>query len=197
MTIVFLDRDGVINENRPNDYVRRWNEFVFIPKAKEALRRLAENREVKIFIVSNQAGVGKALLSAAQVEEINQRMKNEIEIAGGRIDGILYCPHTAEEKCLCRKPEADLLLRVLEEIPGYSHKRFIVGDAVSDMEAGRKVSAVSIMVKTGRGQDELKSIRDDDLKPDYVAEDIAEAAEIILRDVGHSKRCPTLHLEPR
>ena len=57
MTIVFLDRDGVINENKPDDYVRNWEEFVFLPNAKEALRRLSNNDEVKIFIVSNQANL--------------------------------------------------------------------------------------------------------------------------------------------
>ena len=184
MTIVFLDRDGVINENKPYDYVRSWEEFEFLPKAKEALRRLAENDEVKIFIVSNQAGIGKALVTGAQVEEVNRRMKNEIEIAGGRIDGILYCPHTPEDRCSCRKPEADLLVRALEDTPGNPHRRFMVGDAISDMAAGKKVSAVAIMVKTGRGKEQLKSASTEGrLKADYIAEDISEAVEIILQNI--------------
>jgi histidinol-phosphate phosphatase family protein len=182
VTIVFLDRDGVINENKPNGYVASWEEFAFIPGAKEALRRLAENDDVRIFVVSNQAGIGKGVVSAAQVEAVNRRMKREIEAAGGRIDGILYCPHTAEDRCADRKPEAGLLLRALSKAREDAQNRFIVGDAMSDMVAGKKVSAIAIMVKTGRGQDELKSIRDDDsLKPDYIAEDISEAAEIILQ----------------
>ena len=182
MTVVFLDRDGVINENKPNGYVQSWEEFVFIPGAKDALRRLAENDEVKIFVVTNQAGVGKGIVSASQVEAVNRRMKREVEAAGGRIDGILYCPHTAEDRCSDRKPEAGLLLRALRRTREFANRRFMVGDAITDMAAGKKVSAVAIMVKTGRGQDELKTIRDDDSsKPDYIAEDISEAAEIILQ----------------
>lgn len=186
MTIVFLDRDGVINENKREDYVKNWEEFVFLPKAKEALRRLAENEEVRIFIVSNQAGIGKDLVTAAQVDEVNQRMKNEIETGGGRIDGILCCPHTPEDQCSCRKPEAELLLRAIEQIPGGPQRRFMVGDAVSDMVAGKKVSAVAIMVKTGRGKEQLDSMgAAQNLAADYVAEDISEAVEIILQDIRH------------
>ena len=183
MTIVFLDRDGVINENKPDDYVRNWEEFVFLPNAKEALRRLSNNDEVKIFIVSNQAGIGKDVVTVAQVDEVNRRMKNEIETAGGRIDGILYCPHTPEDQCSCRKPGADLLLKVLQETPGNPSKRFMVGDAVSDMAAAKKVSAVAIMVKTGRGKEQLKSVSTGSLTADYIAEDVSEAVEIILQDI--------------
>jgi histidinol-phosphate phosphatase family protein len=183
MIIVFLDRDGVINENKPNNYVKSWDEFAFIPGAKEALRRLAETDGVKIFVVSNQAAIGKGLVSAARVEEINSQMKRAIEAAGGRIDGILYCPHKMEDGCPDRKPEPGLLLRVLKQNGHYVQKRFMVGDALSDVVAGKKAAAVAILVKTGRGRDEMMSIRDDDSKPDYIAEDISEAADIILQDI--------------
>ncbi len=183
MTIVFLDRDGVINENKRGDYVKSWEEFVFLPNAKEALRRLACNDEVKIFVVSNQAGIGKDLVTAAQVDEVNRRMKDEIETAGGRIDGILYCPHSPEEHCSCRKPEAELLLQVLEGIPGNPHRRFMVGDAVSDMVAAKKVLAVAIMVRTGRGKEQLESASSESLTVDYIVEDVSEAVEIILQNI--------------
>jgi len=184
VTIVFLDRDGVINENRSDDYVKSWEDFVFLPNAKEALRRLAGKDEVKIFVVSNQAGIGKDLVTVAQVDEVNRRMKDEIETAGGRIDGIFYCPHSPEEGCSCRKPEAELLLKVLEETPGNPHRRFMVGDAISDMAAAKKVSAVAIMVRTGRGKEQLNSVSAGSLKVDYIAEDVSEAVEIILQNIG-------------
>jgi len=186
VTIVFLDRDGVINENKPNGYVRSWDEFAFIPGAKESLRRLAETDGVKIFVVSNQAGIGKGLVSAAQVEEINVQMKRAVEAAGGRIDGILYCPHRVEDRCPDRKPEPGLLLQALRQNRKYARERFMVGDALSDVAAGKKVAAVAILVKTGRGRDELKSIgEDDNSKPDYIAEDISEATDIILQHIRH------------
>ena len=80
---VFLDRDGVINENRDNDYVKTWDEFRFLPKAKEAIKSLTD-ANWNIIIISNQAGVGKGIMSAQAVEEINARM---IDATSGEI----YC----------------------------------------------------------------------------------------------------------
>jgi histidinol-phosphate phosphatase family protein len=180
VTVVFLDRDGVINRNSPGDYVRTWEEFVFLPGVKMALRRLAEREDIRVFIVSNQAGVGKGQMTAERVERIHQLMKREIEDTGGRLDGIFYCPHRSEESCSCRKPRSGLLRRALEEAGIETRRIFIVGDALSDMEAGQGVSAVSIMVKTGRGREQLESLGVGDPTPDFVVEDISEAVEIIL-----------------
>jgi len=185
VTVVFLDRDGVINDNSANYYVKNWEEFTFLPGAKEAVRRLAERDDVKIFIVSNQAGVGKGEVSAERVEEINQQMKEELEAAGGRVDGVYYCPHTPDDRCSCRKPESGLLERAMQECGVKSDRRFMVGDALSDVQAGRKASAVSIMVKTGRGEAQLKSLKADAPGPDHVAEDISEAVEFILNFGSH------------
>jgi D-glycero-D-manno-heptose 1,7-bisphosphate phosphatase len=180
VTVVFLDRDGVINDNGADYYVKDWERFIFLSGAKEAVRRLAESDDVKIFIVSNQAGVGKGEVSAERVEEINRRMKEELEAAGGRIDGVFYCPHTADDRCSCRKPEIGLLTRALQQCGVKPDRCFMVGDALSDVEAGKKASAVAIMVKTGRGEAQLKLLNSGASKPDHVAEDISEAVEFIL-----------------
>ena len=187
MTVVFLDRDGVINDNGTNYYVKEWDEFTFLPGAKEAVSRLAERDDVRIFIVSNQAGVGKGAVSAECVEEIHRRMKCELEAAGGRIDGIFYCPHTPDDRCSCRKPEVGLLARALRESGVESDRRFMVGDALSDIEAGKKASAVAIMVRTGRGEAQLELLGPGAPKPDHVADSISEAAEIILRSIADCK----------
>ncbi len=187
MTVVFLDRDGVINDNVGNYYVKAWDEFTFLPGAKEAVSRLAEREDVRIFIVSNQAGVGKGAVSAERVDEINRRMKGELEAAGGRVDGIFYCPHTPDDRCSCRKPEVGLLARALRESGVKSERLFMVGDALSDIEAGKKASAVAIMVRTGRGEAQLELLGPGVPKPDHVAESISEAAEIILRSIADRK----------
>lgn len=185
MTVVFLDRDGVINDNSASYYVKGWEEFIFLPRAKEAVRKLGESDDLKIFIVSNQAGVGKGEVSAERVEEINRRMKEELEAAGGRVDGVFYCPHTPDDRCSCRKPEIGLLARAMQECGVKPDRRFIVGDALSDVQAGKRVSAVTIMVKTGRGEAQLRLVNSGALKPDYVAEDLSEAVEIILSFGSH------------
>ena len=105
---VFLDRDGVINENR-DDHVKSWREFRFLPGAPEALARLA-SAGVRVFVVTNQAIINRGVLSRAAVEELNERMMREVRSRGGLIEAVACCPHRPEEGCDCRKPGAGLLI---------------------------------------------------------------------------------------
>jgi histidinol-phosphate phosphatase family protein len=151
---VFLDRDGVINVNRP-EYVRSWAEFEFLPNSLEALRRLAA-LDVAVVVVSNQSAVGRGLIGVEVVEEINARMLEEVRAAGGRVDGVYYCPHAPEEGCDCRKPKAGMLKRAAEELGVVLTESYLVGDAESDMVAGLSVGARVVLVMTGRGRSQLE-----------------------------------------
>lgn len=147
---LFLDRDGVIIENRAS-YVRAWEDVVFFPSALEALR-LAATLPLRIVIVTNQSAVGRGIISLAAAVELNQRIVHTIELAGGRIDGVYMCPHAPEEHCMCRKPQPGLFLRAAEELSiGLLHS-IMIGDAQSDLLAGQAAGINNlIMVKTGRG----------------------------------------------
>jgi D-glycero-D-manno-heptose 1,7-bisphosphate phosphatase len=108
MKAVVIDRDGVINENRP-DHVKSWAEFRFLPGARGAVARLAE-AGLPAFVITNQAIVNRGLVARKTVDAINDRMAREIERQGGHIDAVAYCPHRPEEGCRCRKPHPGLLL---------------------------------------------------------------------------------------
>ena len=96
MKTVFLDRDGVINQNPPNmGYVRRWSEFSFIPNSRKAIRELTQNG-YRIIIVTNQAGIGRGLFSEEDLKDIHSRMVSKITETGGRIDAVYYCPHHSQ-----------------------------------------------------------------------------------------------------
>src|SRR5512146_1859854 len=110
---IFLDRDGVINHNRP-DHVKSWDEFVFLPRALDALKHLAAMDFVTI-VVSNQAAINRRLMGDDVVRDIHSRMSAAIQNAGGRIDGVYYCPHKPEEHCDCRKPMPGMYLRAARE----------------------------------------------------------------------------------
>src|SRR5436190_23406732 len=99
---VFLDRDGVIIENREG-YVRSWEDVAFLPGVLGALRRLAR-LSCAVAIVTNQSPVGRGLLTLEAAEAINRRVVARIEAAGGRIDASYLCPHRPDERCGCRKP---------------------------------------------------------------------------------------------
>lgn len=152
---VFIDRDGVICRNR-HDHVKSWDEFVFLPGARSALARLAES-ELAVVIITNQAAINRGLVSVDMVEDIHRRMIQAIQAAGGRVDGVFYCPHRPDEQCTCRKPQPGMLLQAARELDVDLRGSYLIGDAWSDMLAGQAVGCQCYMVLTGRGRRQLLS----------------------------------------
>ncbi len=153
MRAIFLDRDGVICENR-TDHVKSWPEFEFLPGAKQSLTALSK-LDLPIIVVTNQAIVNRGMASAGMVEEIHRRMLAEVTAAGGRIDRILYCPHRPEDNCDCRKPKPGMLLQAAQEMRLDLTSSYFVGDAATDLMAARQVGCRAFLVLTGRGFQQL------------------------------------------
>lgn len=148
---IFLDRDGVINANRP-DHVKCWDEFVFLPRALDALKQLAGTAFV-VIVTTNQAAINRKMVEEATVRDIHARMAAAIEQAGGRLDAIYYCPHRPDENCACRKPQPGMYLRAAEEWGLDLANSYVVGDAQADVNAARAIGAQPILVLTGRGRE--------------------------------------------
>jgi D-glycero-D-manno-heptose 1,7-bisphosphate phosphatase len=142
---VLLDRDGVINRRIISGYVTYWEKFVFLPGALEALRLLNENH-YGVIVVSNQAGVGKGLMTASDLDEITGRFIAEVEAQGGRILSVYYCTHRAEDGCGCRKPKPGLLRRAQAEYHFDPDRTVLVGDTESDLLAAHAAGCPAIMV---------------------------------------------------
>lgn len=176
---IFLDRDGVINENR-SDYVKSWDEYQFLPNVFTPLKRLAQS-DYLIVVISNQSPIGRGIVPQAVIEEINACMKAEIERHGGRIDAIYYCPHTPDDECDCRKPQPGMFLRAAKELGIDLSNSFFIGDAVSDVEAAFNAGCKPIYVLTGLGAAQLSTFqqRGYDAKVPVV-KDLAEAVELVL-----------------
>lgn len=177
---IFLDRDGVINENRI-DYVKSWDEFVFMPGALNALCLLAKS-EYAIIVVSNQSAVGRGLVEIETVESIHKRMQDTIGLHNGRIDAIYYCPHTPHAGCDCRKPSPGLLQRAAYELNLDLLSSWLIGDAFSDIEAGFAVGCSSILVLTGRGQEQYPLLRQRRFKHVPVVANLPQAVALILKE---------------
>jgi D-glycero-D-manno-heptose 1,7-bisphosphate phosphatase len=158
MRAIFFDRDGVICENR-SDHVKSWREFRFLPGVKESIAALSR-LGLPLIIVTNQAAIGRGIVSANVVEDIHRRMLAELAAYGGRIDQVVYCPHRPEDKCYCRKPEPGMLLKVAEEMGIDLNQSYLIGDAATDLMAGQQVGCQTFLVLTGRGfQQLLPSLR--------------------------------------
>jgi D-glycero-D-manno-heptose 1,7-bisphosphate phosphatase len=150
---IFLDRDGVICENR-SDHVKSWREFRFLPGAQNSLAALSR-LGLPIIVVTNQAIIGREMVPASVVDDIHRRMVVEVEASGGRIDRVVYCPHRSEDHCPCRKPEPGMLLQVADEMDIDLSQSYLVGDAATDLIAGQRVGCRTFLVLTGRGMQQL------------------------------------------
>jgi D-glycero-D-manno-heptose 1,7-bisphosphate phosphatase len=147
---IFLDRDGVIIENRPQ-YVRTWQDVTILPGSLQALA-VASASPYKLVIITNQAGIAKGLIDPTVAQEINQRLIVEIERAGGRIDGLFVCPHQPEDGCDCRKPRPGLLFQARQALELDLGRSILIGDNLTDIQAGQAAGVGCIaLVRTGLG----------------------------------------------
>ena len=129
---LFLDRDGILNRHLPGDYVRNWSMWEWLPGVLETMPGLAK-RYRRIFIVTNQQGVGKGLMTAADLEDVHRRMLADIEAAGGRIDKVYVCTDLESAHSPNRKPEPGMALQAQRDFPEVVfHRSVMVGDSASD-----------------------------------------------------------------
>lgn len=130
---LFLDRDGVLNFDRP-DYVRSLSQFRFIPGAIGAVRHLS-GLGVPVVVVTNQSQIGRGVTPSEIVDEINAHMVRQIELGGGRIAAVYMCPHAPLDDCQCRKPRPGLLLQAAADLQLDLTASVMVGDRPTDEAA--------------------------------------------------------------
>lgn len=193
MSIVFLDRDGVINENRA-DYVKSLAEFRFLPGVREAIAQLTQAGH-RIVVCTNQAGVAKGCISVETVEQIHRHLISEVEAYGGHIEQVYYCPHGKEEYCTCRKPRPGMLLRARDELRLDLNEAVFVGDSITDVQAGIAVGIPSMLVLTGLGIEQLRDHHHEVGQPFLVTASLTHAVEAILH--GTYKRVMNSRMNPR
>lgn len=189
MKVVFLDRDGVINEFPGNgNYVTKVKDFHFIPGALDAIRILTEEG-FQIFVVSNQAGVGKGIYSHEKLKHITRNMLREVRAHGGKIKKVFYCTHRSDHGCDCRKPEIRSIERayaILDKNISLAKKAFFLGDTESDIQAGHNAGCKTVLVLSGR--EDRRHMRGWDVQADYVAKDLITAVkELVLPAWGKKK----------
>jgi D-glycero-D-manno-heptose 1,7-bisphosphate phosphatase len=179
--VVFIDRDGVVNEFPGNGkYVTTLKGFRFIPGSLEAVQKLTEEG-FKIFVISNQAGISKGIYPQKKLEQINNKMLTGVKKAGGKIRGTYYCTHRSDEGCDCRKPEIGMIrqaMRSIRKTVRSARGSFFVGDTKSDMLTGYNAGCRTILVLTGRAK--RHHTKNWGVKPDFIVKDLRAATRIIL-----------------
>ncbi len=143
---IFLDRDGVINKKPPKtDYVKSWDEFEFLPGSVEAITLLTK-KGYDTYIISNQAGIARGIMTENDLKEIHEKMKKELENRGAKVSGIYYCPHGWDEGCECRKPKPGMFFQAAREHHIDLTKAVFIGDDERDVEAGEAARVKTILV---------------------------------------------------
>ncbi len=179
MTTIFLDRDGVINENR-SDYVKSWQEFRFLTGSREAIAKLTR-AGYRIIVCTNQAAVARGYIASDTVDDIHRRMIASIAEVGGMIEHVYYCPHGKDEQCACRKPRPGLLLRARDELGVDLNDALFIGDSMTDVRAGIAAGVRPILVLSGLGIDQFRNHYHEAEEPFRIMLNLEHAADCIVR----------------
>lgn len=171
--VIFLDRDGTLNVD--HGYVYRIADFVWLPKAIEAVK-LLRTSGAAIAVVTNQSGIGRGKYTVEDVERLHTHMLGELRAAGTTVDAVSYCPHAPEEACACRKPSAGMardVARQLGEEIDYA-KSWMVGDKPSDIGFGRGLGMQTALLRSRYWEEQTL-----DQHPDHVCDTLYDVAQLI------------------
>jgi len=180
--VVYLDRDGTLNFDP--GYLNDPAQLRLLPGVGQAVAKL--NRAgFKTIVLSNQSGLARGLITPEQLDAVHQRLRELLAADGARLDGIFICPHHPDDACACRKPAPGLVLRARQELglaPDHASHAMVVGDRAGDIGLARTIGATAVFVRSGRHpEQEQADMAQRGLVPDYVARDLAEAAEWIMQ----------------
>lgn len=169
---LFIDRDGVVNDEKHLDYIHTWDEFQFYNGVKEAFH-IFNKKFGRVIMVTNQRGVAKGLTKLKDLQLIHQNMVKEIKDAGGRIDKIYVC---TEMESPNRKPNPGMGLQALKDFPEIDlSKSIMIGNTLSDMEFGRNLGVkINIFLPTTRKEVDLENAN-----IDMVFNDLFSVAEAL------------------
>lgn len=178
--VIFLDRDGTINEER--GYINDLSRLKLLPKVAEALKIL-KDKGFKLIVITNQSGPARGYFPEELVFKANELLQKRLIKKGVSIDDFFVCLHHPNDNCPCRKPKPGLILKALEKYPIDLSKSYLIGDKIIDIETAQNMGIKGILVLTGYGKGELKYVAPKkNITPYFVAKDLKEAAEFILKD---------------
>ncbi len=179
---VFLDRDGVINQDSPA-YIKSPDEFHFIPGARKAIALLTAHG-CDVILITNQSAIGRKMITTKTLDAIFTKLKIGVEKAGGSIKDIFFCPHTPDAGCDCRKPLPGLILNAVARHGIDPLESVMVGDSAKDIQCGLAAGChKNILVATGNGKTAAKVLKEKGLAPDFFGKDLHDAALWIIQNL--------------
>jgi D-glycero-D-manno-heptose 1,7-bisphosphate phosphatase len=180
---VILDRDGVLNrEAEGAGYILEPAQFHWLPGTLDALAML-RRAGIYLTVATNQSGVGRGLMTLAQLEAVHERMRAEATAHGASLDAILFCPHSPDDGCACRKPAPGLIQEALVRSGFSPDESIVVGDDRRDLEAAAGAGVRAVLVRTGKGKRTELSLPKSREIPTY--DDLSQLARAIVAAREH------------
>jgi len=166
---IFLDRDGVINYDQ--GFVNKIEDFIFIPKVFESLKRF-QKEDYKLFIITNQSGIGKGFYTLEQYQDVNNYMLSAFKRKDITIEKVYFCLHHPDSNCDCRKPKTKFIKQATKDFNLDISQSWVIGDKLSDIKMGKRVECNTALINSRYVKD-LKWIKK--------FKDLSEVCEYILR----------------
>ena len=176
--VVLLDRDGTVIVER--NYLSDPDRVELLPGSAAGLRQMA-SMGLGLVLITNQSGIGRGFFDETRVREIHQRLQEFLAVEGIELDGIYFCPHKPTDNCDCRKPRTGMVEKAKTCLGFDPQKSFVIGDKPCDVELGKAVGATTFLVRTGYGS---KVATEGSTNPDYIVDNLVEAAEVIQKIIG-------------
>lgn len=175
---VILDRDGTVICDK--HYLSDPEQVELLPGAVEGLSAF-EKAGLGLVIITNQSGVDRGFFSMNQVNAVNAELGSQLRRHGIELDGVFVCPHSPASGCECRKPKPGLLYDAAAKLNFEPDRCVVIGDKISDLDLGRAVGALTVLVRTGKG-----GIEEDRLtgQADIVADNLEQVAGTILDNLA-------------
>ncbi len=170
---IFLDRDGVINEEV--GYLSNPQDFEFIEGSIEALKILKQ-KGFLLIVITNQAGIARGFFTDDTLRAIHDKMLNRLKREGIELDDIFFCPHHPDftGPCDCRKPKPGMILKAKSKYNIDLTKSYMIGDTLNDIQTGNTAKCNTVLVLTGYGKEEQKKV--DSIIPDMIFKNLKEFA---------------------
>lgn len=168
--IALIDRDGIINK-RPLKarYIKNWKQFKFLPGAIKSMG-LLKRHGFKLILISNQAGIGRGLMTEKDLQKIHENMQKALKEKNADLDAIYYCPHSWEDNCECRKPKPGMILRAANDLSFDITKAVFIGDDERDVQTGKNAGCKTILISRGNAANS---------SPDMICKSFEQAAELL------------------
>ena len=174
---VFLDRDGTLIYEKPGVYLSDPAQVRLYKSTKPALELLSKNG-FKLFMVSNQSGIGRGYFTEKEVNRVHAHLRNLLKPV--RLEEIVFCPHAPDAHCACRKPQPKMGLTLIKKYRIDPTKSYMIGDKKADVEFGHALGCKAVLVTTANGKNHLKKYPQ--LRPEKVAANLLNAAKFIVKD---------------